>query len=65
MKVQRDYVGRKDLTAMVVGQAIEFAVPSDKFESARSACNALRLKGMQFSCSVAPDLTSITITRLQ
>lgn len=64
MKMKRDYVSREDLSAMAVNQAIEFVVPSDKFESAKSACNQMKLKGKRFSTSIAPDLSSITITRL-
>ena len=64
MKMTRDYVSREDLSAMAVNQAIEFIVPSDKFESAKSACNQMKLKGKRFSTSIAPDLSSITITRL-
>lgn len=65
MKVTKDYVSRDDLGAMAVNQAIEFVVPSDKFESAKSACNQMKLKGKRFSTSIAPDLSSITITRIQ
>jgi hypothetical protein len=64
MKVTKDYVSRDDLSAMAVNQAIEFVVPSDKFESAKSACNQMKLKGKRFSTSIASDLSSITITRL-
>lgn len=64
MKVTKDYVSRDDLSAMAVNQAIEFVVPIDKFESAKSACNQMKLKGKRFSTSIAPDLSSITITRL-
>lgn len=64
MKVTKDYVSREDLSAMAINQAIEFVVPSDKFESAKSACNQMKLKGKRFSTSIAPDLSSITITRI-
>ena len=64
MKMTRDYVSREDLSAMAVNQAIEFVVPSDKFESAKSACNQMKLKGKRFSTSIASDLSSITITRI-
>lgn len=63
MKVTKDYVSRDDLRAMAVNQAIEFCVPRDKFESAKSACNQLRLEGKRYSISIAKDLSSITITR--
>ena len=55
MRVVKDYVSRDDLTAMAVNQAVEFVVPSDKFESAKSTCNAMRLKGKKFSTKIAPD----------
>ena len=64
MKVTKDYVSRDDLNAMAVNQAIEFVIPSDKFESAKSACNQMKLKGKRFSTSIAPDLSSITIKRI-
>ena len=64
MKVTKDYVSRDDLSAMAVNQAIEFVVPSDKFESAKSACNQMKLKGKRFSTSIAPNLSSITIKRI-
>ncbi len=64
MKVTKDYVSRDDLRAMAVNQAIEFVVPLDKFESAKSACNQMKLEAKKFSTSIAPDLSSITITRL-
>lgn len=64
MRVEKDYVSREDLGAMAVNQAIEFVVPSDKFESAKSACNQMKLKGKRFSTSIATDLSSITITRI-
>ena len=64
MKVTKDYVSRDDLNAMAVNQAIEFVIPSDKFESAKSACNQMKLKGKRFSTSISPDLSSITIKRL-
>ena len=64
MKVTKDYVSRDDLMTMAVNQAIEFVIPSEKFESAKSACNQMKLKGKRFSTSIAPDLSSITIKRL-
>lgn len=64
MRVEKDYVSREDLGAMAVGQVVEFVVPSDKFESAKSACNQMKLKGKKFSASIAKDLSSITIKRV-
>lgn len=64
MKVQKERVSREDLRGMAIGQSVEFIVPFNKIESARSACNQLKLQGMKFSYKTAKDLTSITITRI-
>lgn len=67
MKVSRDYLSRKDLQAMAVGQTIEFVIPATKLESASSACNNMKYLGKKFSKStkINGDESSITVTRLE
>jgi len=66
MRVTKDYVSRKDLMAMAVGQRIEFVIPDDKLESASSACEQMKRKRMKFSRSIkmTDNESSITIERL-
>lgn len=66
MKMERDHVSRDDLRSMVVGQSIEFVLPEPgKLESARSACNQMRLFQMQYSYEFHIASCSIVITRVK
>ena len=67
MKVKRDYLSRKDLHAMAVGQTIEFCIPQEKLESATSACNNMKYQGKRFSKKtiVNGDESSIIVTRTE
>lgn len=68
-----DCVSRDHLRQIVVGQTIEFViadnVPVDevigKLESARAACNQMKMRGLRFSCHFGKDGRSAIITRLQ
>ena len=64
--VHRDYLSRKDLRAMAAGQTIEFVLPDNKLESARTTCDHMRLYGMKFKCPFYRDgYTSVVVTRIE
>lgn len=65
MRVIKDAVSRADLRAMAVGQTLEFVLPTpNKLESARTACNTLKIYRMKFSTKINREQSSITIERL-
>ena len=64
-KVSKEIVSRSDLRKMRVGQAIEFCLNDPhKMESARSACNQLKIEGLKFKTKFNLNTTSILIQRL-
>lgn len=65
IKVQKETLGRDDLRAMAIGQEIEFALAEDKLESARSTCQAMKLKHMQFTTKFNIEANSIYVKRIK
>lgn len=68
IQVTVDAVTRDNLRAMAIGQALEFIVPGKgQMESARSACNQLKLEQMKFTTkfNVGDSSFSVYIKRLQ
>ena len=67
MKVKREYLSRKDLQAMAVGQTIEFCIPQEKLESATSACNNMKYQGKRFTKKtiVNGNDSSFIVTRIE